>query len=305
MTSPKQRTFLKKVFSLLSVVRGYNALILVIAQYLASIFIFSSEKSLRFVLFDLHLFYIVIASVCVVAAGYIINHFYDEKIDRINRPLKTGIENYIKQETKLKLYFFLNFTGFFFGYLVSWRAALFFAVYIFAIWFYSHKLKKYPFLGLFSATVLTILPFFAIFIYYKNFSKIIFVHAIFLFLVLMVRELIKDLQNLKGAIANNYSTFPVMYGEKKTKQLSILLLLFTFFPILILFTYPELSYMKYYFYIAFLTLLFVGIYLPKSNTTNQYRFLHNILKILLLIGVFSLVFIDTSLLLEKVIDRLN
>ena len=305
MTSPKQRTFLKKVFSLLSVVRGYNVLVLVIAQYLASIFIFSPEKSLRFVLFDLHLFYIVIASVCVVSAGYIINHFYDEKIDRINRPLKTGIENYVKQETKLKLYFFLNFTGFLFGYLVSWRAALFFAVYIFAIWFYSHKLKKYPFLGLFSATVLTILPFFAIFIYYKNFSKIIFVHAIFLFLVLMVRELIKDLQNLKGAIANNYSTFPVMYGEKKTKQLSILLLLFTFFPILILFSYPALSYMKYYFYIAFITLLFVGFYLLKSTTRNQYRFLHNILKILLLIGVFSLVFIDTSLLLEKVIDRLN
>ena len=305
MTSPKQRTFLKKVFSLLSVVRGYNVLVLVIAQYLASIFIFSPEKSLRFVLFDLHLFYIVIASVCVVSAGYIINHFYDEKIDRINRPLKTGIENYVKQETKLKLYFFLNFTGFLFGYLVSWRAALFFAVYIFAIWFYSHKLKKYPFLGLFSATVLTILPFFAIFIYYKNFSKIIFVHAVFLFLVLMVRELIKDLQNLKGALANNYSTFPVTYGERKTKQVSILLLFFTFFPILILFSYPALSYMKYYFYIAFITLLFVGFYLLKSTTRNQYRFLHNILKILLLIGVFSLVFIDTSLLLEKVIDRLN
>ena len=123
----------------------------------------------------------------------------------------------IRKEDR-KLYFFLNFTGFLFGYLVSWRAALFFAVYTFAIWFYSHKLKKYPFLGLFSATVLTILPFFAIFIYYKNFSKIIFVHAIFLFLVLMVRELIKDLQNLKGALANNYSTFPVTYGERKTKQ---------------------------------------------------------------------------------------
>lgn len=305
MASQKQRTFLKKVFSLLSVIRGYNVLVLVLAQYLASIFIFSPEKSLRFVLFDLHLFFIVLASVCVVSAGYIINHFYDEKIDRINRPLKTGIDNYIKQETKLTLYFVLNFAGFLFGFLVSWKAALFFAVYIFAIWFYSHKLKKYPFLGLFSATVLTILPFFAIFIYYKNFSKIIFVHAIFLFLVLMVRELIKDLQNLKGALANNYNTFPIIYGERKTKQVSILLLVFTLLPIVILFSYPALSYMKYYFYIAFFTLIFVGIYLLKSTTRNQYRFLHNILKILLLIGVFSLVFIDTSLIIEKVIDQLN
>ena len=294
MSSSKTKTFLKKIFSLLSVIRGYNILILIFAQYLASIFIFSPEKSIRHVVFDLHLLYIVIASVCVVAAGYIINNFYDVKVDRINRPLKTGLDNYIKQETKLSLYFFLNFLGFIFGFFVSWKSALFFSVYIFSIWFYSHKLKKHPFTGLITATILTILPFFAVFVYYKNFSKIIFVHAIFLFLVIMVRELIKDLQNMKGALVNNYMTFPVAYGELKTKKLSLLLLVFTFFPIAVLFSYPGLSYMRYYFYIALLTLFYVGFYLWKSTKQNEYRFLHNILKLLLLVGVFSLIFIDTS-----------
>ena len=127
----------------------------------------------------------------------------------------------MKQETKLSLYFILNFIGFIFSCFVSWKAALFFSVYIFGIWFYSHKLKKYPLTGLISATVLTILPFFVIFVYYKNFSEIIFVHAIFLFFVIMVRELIKDLENMKGALANNYNTFSVAYGERKTKELSI------------------------------------------------------------------------------------
>ena len=305
MSSSKTKTFFKKIFSLLSVVRGYNILVLVFAQYLASIFIFSSEDDITQVIFDINLFFIVLASVCVIASGYIINNFYDSKMDRINRPLKTGIDNYVKQETKLSLYFTLNFLGFVFGFLVSWRAALFFAVYIFAIWFYSHKLKKMPFLGLFSATTLTILPFFAVFVYYKNFSKIIFVHAIFLFLVIMVRELIKDLENIKGAIASNYKTFTVAYGEGKTKKISVFLLFLTLFPIVILFSYPELSYMKYYFYITLFTLMYVGFYLKKANERGQYRFLHNILKLLLLIGVFCLVFIDTSLILEKVIDRLN
>ena len=299
------KIFLKKIFSLLSVVRGYNILVLVFAQYLASIFIFSSEDDVAKVILDVDLFFIVLASVCVIASGYIINNFYDAKVDRINRPLKTGIDNYIKQETKLSLYFTLNFLGFVFGFLVSWKAALFFAVYIFAIWFYSHKLKKLPLMGLISATILTILPFFAIFVHYKNFSKIIFVHAIFLFLVIMVRELIKDLENIKGAIANNYKTFTVAYGEKKTKQLCLLLLFLTLFPIVVLFSFPELSYMKYYFYVALFTLLFIGFYLWKSNERNQYRFLHNLLKLLLLLGVLCLVFIDTSLILEKVIDRLN
>lgn len=305
MSASKAKVFTYKIFSLLSVIRGYNILVLVAAQYLAAIFIFSPGKSLRYIVFDLNLLFLVLASVCVVAAGYIINNFYDVKVDRINRPLKTGLDNYIKEETKLSLYFFLNFLGFAFGVLISWKAALFFAIYIFLIWFYSHKLKKYPFTGLITATVLTILPFFAVFVYFKNFSKVIFVHAIFLILVITVRELIKDLENIKGAIVNNYSTFPVVHGEKKTKQLSVFLLVLTLFPVAILFNYPAIGYMKYYFYFALITLIFVGFYLWKSSFRNQYRLLHNVLKLLLLIGVFSLVFIDPSLLLEKVIDRLN
>jgi len=305
MSSSNSKTILKKFFSLFSVIRGYNVLILIIAQYLAATFIFSSQDSLKAILFDLHLHFIVFATLCVVSGGYIINNFYDIKIDKINRPFKTGIDNYVKQSTRLRLYFFLNFLGVVISFLVSWKAALFFSVYIFGIWFYSHKLKRYPFLGLLSATVLTILPFFAILVYFANFSKIIFVHAIFLFLVIMVRELIKDLQNIKGAIVNDYKTFAVVYGVKKTKQLSIFLLICTFFPIVILFSYPSLSYMRYYFYFAFIMLLFVAFYLWKSTTKEEYRLLHNILKLLLLIGVFCLVFIDTSLLLEKVISTVN
>jgi 4-hydroxybenzoate polyprenyltransferase len=121
----------------------------------------------------------------------------------------------------------------------------------------------------------------------------------------MVRELIKDLENIKGAIANNYTTFSVAYGERKTKQLSIFLLVLTLFPVVVLFSYPAISYMKYYFYIAMAVLIFIGLYLWKASERNQYRMLHNVLKLLLLLGVFSLIFIDTSLLIDKVIDRMN
>ena len=120
-----------------------------------------------------------------------------------------------------------------------------------------------------------------------------------------MREIIKDLENIKGAIANNYKTFTVAYGEQKTKYLCFALLILTLFPVIILFSYPALSYMRYYFYLALIVLVYVAIYLQNASQQKQYRFLHNILKLLLLIGVFSLIFIDTSLLLEKVIDRLN
>mgnify|MGYP006136265341 FL=1 len=305
MFPPRLNTSIFKFLSLLSVIRGYNILILIVAQYLAAIFIFSPAKTLRNTLFDIHLLCIILATICVVASGYLINNFYDAKLDRINRPFKAQIDNYVKQSTKLRLYFVLNFLGVIFGLLISVRAALFFAIYIFAIWLYSHKLKKYSLLGVFSATMLTILPFFAVFVYFKNFSKIIFMHALFLFLVIMIRELLKDLQSMKGAIVNNYDTFPVVYGEKKTKLVCLFLLTLTVFPIVVLFSYPALSYMRYYFYVTLIVFFFLGICLWKSSEVKHYRMMHNVLKILLLIGVFSIIFIDTSLLVEKVIDRLH
>lgn len=305
MENAKKDSLFYKIFSLLSVVRGYNILVLILAQYLASIYIFSPQKSVRHVVLDLHLFFVVFSTICVIASGYIINNFYDSKADKINRPYKAGLDSYIRQETKLTLYFTLNFIAVVVAYFVSWRAAFFFAVYIFGIWFYSHKLKRYPLTGLISATVLTILPFFAVFVYFKNFSKIIFVHAIFLFLVIMVRELIKDLENMRGAVANNYKTFPIAYGELSTKYFSVFLLALTLGPVIFLLQYDAISYMRYYFYFALVSLIIVGFIIVKSTRKQHYTILHTTLKLLLLLGVLSLIFIDTSLLIDKVIDRLN
>lgn len=290
-----------KFLSLLSVVRGYNIAIIVLAQYLAAIFIFSPDLSLKDVVFNLDLYFIVLATICVIAAGYIINNFYDSKKDFINKPIKSKIDNIVSQRIKLNIYFFLNFIGVIFGFLVSWRAALFFAVYIFLIWLYSHKLKKYPLTGLFSASILSILPFFAVFIYYKNFSDIIFTHAAFLFFVLMIRELLKDLENIKGDIVQNYQTIPVKYGEHFTKLLITLLVLLTMNPIYFLLQYPEVGMMKYYFYFVGIVFFLFLIFLWKANTRKDYFILHNSIKLIIVIGVLSLMLIDTSVIIQRII----
>lgn len=293
-----------KTFSLFSVVRGYNILALVIAQYLAALFIFSPDKSLRTVLLNANLFLIVLASVCVVASGYIINNFYDKEKDQINRPVKSKIDAYVSQKTKLTIYFLLNFVGVLLSYLVSWKAAFFFAVYIFLIWFYSHKLKKYSIIGLVSATILTILPFFVVFVYYKNFSNIIFVHAVFLFLLLLIRELMKNLENMDGDILVNNQTVAVKFGEVFIKKLSTFLLLLILIPIYFLWQYPEIGWMKYYFYAAGFSLLIFIFLLWNSNTKQHYIILHNLLKLLIFAGIFSLVLIDTSVIIGRLINKI-
>ena len=296
-----KRSIFYKFFSLLSVVRGYNVLLIVIAQYLAAIFIFSPNQTLKSVLLDNNLFFVVLASACVIAAGYIINNFYDADKDKINRPLKAKIDAVVNQKTKLKIYFFLNFVGFLLGFLVSWRAALFFATYIFLIWFYSHKIKKYPLTGLLLVSMLSMLPFFVIFVYYMNFSKVIFVHALFLFLILLSKELIKALENIKGDILLNYKTVPIVYGEQFTKKLITFLLVLTFVPIYVLWEYPEIGYMKYYFYATGIILsIFIGI-LWISSSQKKYLLLHNFIKFVLFVGVFSLVLIDTSVIIKRIL----
>jgi len=297
----KQAPFYIKVLSLFSVVRGYNILLIVIAQYLASIFIFSPQKSLKYVLLDLDLYFIVLATTCVIASGYIINNFYDLDADRINRPIKHKIDTIVTQKTKLIIYFLLNFIGFLFAFLVSWRAALFFSVYIFLIWFYSHKLKKYPLIGLFSAVILAILPFFAVFVYYKNFSEIIFTHAAFLFFVLLIRELIKDLENIKGDFVQNYQTIVVKYGEYFTKLLISLISVLTLNPIYFLLKYPEIGGMKYYFYTSIFVLLIFNLLLWLSKSPKNYLLLHVILKLLIIAGVFSLALIDYSVIINRLV----
>ena len=299
---PKKYSFFYKFLSLLSVVRGYNIFIIVLAQYLAAIFIFSPEISLKEVLFNLDLYFIVLATICVIASGYIINNFYDVKKEAINKPIKTKIDSIVGQKTKLNIYFLLNFIGVGIAFLVSWRAAFFFAVYIFLIWLYSHKLKKYPLTGLFSAAILALLPFFAIFIYYKNFSTIIFTHAAFLFFILMIRELVKDLENIKGDIAQNYKTIPVKYGEYFTKLLITILVVFTIDPIYFLWKYPEIGMMKYYFYFVGFALTIFTVLLWKANTKKNYLILHNIIKLIILIGVLSLMLIDTSVIIQKILN---
>ncbi|MFD1314822.1 geranylgeranylglycerol-phosphate geranylgeranyltransferase [Namhaeicola litoreus] len=299
--TPVKHSFLFKFLSLLSVVRGYNIFIMVMAQYLAAIFIFAPEKSLKDVLLDLDLYLIVLATVCSIASGYIINNFYDAKKDAINRPIKSKIDSLVAQNTKLKIYFLLNFIAVMCGLMVSWRAAMFFSVYIFLIWIYSHKLKKYPLSRLISASVLTLLPFFAIFVYFKNFSNIIFTHALFLFLVLMIKELMKDLENIKGDIAQNYLTIPIKYGERFTKILTFILVLFTLDPIYFLWKYPEMGLMKYYFYFTGIVFLIFLYLLYKANSKKDYLILHNIVKLIIVIGVLSLVLIDTSVILQRIL----
>jgi 4-hydroxybenzoate polyprenyltransferase len=218
------------------------------------------------------------------------------------------LDRLVSQKTKLQVYFVLNFIAALFALLVSWRASLFFAVYIFMIWLYSHKRKKYALFGNFIAAFLAIFPFFGILLYYyfrlplneieshSNDLAVTFTHASFLFILLLVREMTKDLENIKGDLANGYQTIPVTFGENASKTSITALLVLTTIPVYFLINVFDVGYMDIYFYVGFIIMIFFVLQLWKSTSKEQYLLLHNILKVLIVAGVFSIVLIDPTVL---------
>jgi 4-hydroxybenzoate polyprenyltransferase len=156
------------------------------------------------------------------------------------------------------------------------------------------------------AAFLAVLPFFGILLYYKNLYEVIFFHAAFLFLLLLIREMIKDLENIKGDLANDYKTIPIVYGETISKKIITVLTALTIVPVYVLIEIYDVGYMDIYFYCCFIILIFFLLYLWKSNTKEQFVLLHNVLKFLIVAGIFCIVLINPSVLLhgERLLQRI-
>jgi 4-hydroxybenzoate polyprenyltransferase len=149
-----------------------------------------------------------------------------------------------------------------------------------------------------TASLLAVLPFFAILLYYKNLYPQIFAHATFLFLLILIREMIKDLENIKGDIANDYRTIPVLFGENYAKKIITFLTLATVIPVYFLVEIYDVGYMDIYFYVSLIVLIFFLNFLWKSEDKRDYLKLHNILKFLVVSGVFCIVLIEPQILIH-------
>ena len=284
----KKKSTLFKFLSIFSVVRIYNVLLIILAQYLTSIFILSDKNFIK-VIFDFNLFLLILCSSISIASGYIINNFYDEKKDIINKPIKYKIDDVVKSSTKINFYFILNFIVVIFASFISIRAIIFFVIYIFFLWLYSHKLKRTLLIGNLFYSILTITPFFAILLYFKNIDLIIVAYALFLFFILLLKDLTKDLKNLAGDFTQNYQTIPVVFGESFTRVLITLITLINIILIFNLFLNFSSGYMYLYYGFSFLMLIVFIFRLYRSKNVSDYLKLHNILRLIIATGVFSII----------------
>jgi len=294
VSSPLKNLVVKAI-SLFSLVRGLNLLVLVLAQFVSAIFIFAPEYNGFSILLDFNFWMIVTATALSVASGYILNAFFDEEKDLINRPQKTLLERQVSAQTKLGVYFALNFSALIAASYVSFRSVVFFAIYIGAMAMYSAFIKRFLFVGNLTSALLTILPFFAVTVYFRNFSIEIFTHAAYLLLLISMRELVKDLYNLKGDLSHRYQTIPAVFGERTTKRFFTLLVACTYGVSFLLIRNFELQSMIYYFVFGLLALSICTLTLWVSNKTKVVGFVHLGIKIIILAGIMSLPLLRISL----------
>lgn len=283
-----------KLFALFSVVRGYNLIILMLAQYLACLFIFAPEKSHISILTDLKINGIILTSLLCIAAGYIINNFYDLEKDRIKRPMQSYINKQVSQGFKLGVYITLNTLGLLIAATVSWRVLLYFFVYQVLVWFYSHKMNRFALIKNLYMVVLRTMPFFALVIFFDKFDTTLFFHAGFLTILFLITDIVKNLASKRVDLIYNYNSIPIKYGTKTTKIIILILILLDIFLGCYLIKSHDIGLMKYFFMFSIICFILNGFLLWRGKTEQDFKILHYFFKGMIVAGVFSISLIEIN-----------
>ena len=282
--------FFYQIIGFISLIRLFNILLLCLAQYLTSIYILAPDRSFISLILDFKLFIIVLLTAISTSSGYIINNFYDSEKDKINRPKTFILGNLISESYQVKIYIFLCLITFLISFLISIKTVLFYSFYMFSIWLYSYRIKRLFWLSNFFSTALVVYPFFGVTLYFGAFNYEVILHAFFLFILLFIRDLVKDLQNFNGDWIQKYRTFPVIYGVSKTKIFATFFIIISFILIIELLKIP-LGDMHFYFISS---IFFVSVwifFLWRASKQKEYLWLRNFLKFWIIIGVFSITLI--------------
>lgn len=286
--SQEQRITLIRFLAFLSLIRWYNLLVVAVAQYLAAYFILHHNPPWQAVLFDWKLLGVAASTALFIAGGYIINAFYDIEKDLANRPGEVIMGRVISKAQALRAWVLVNAVGLLVSALLKRELLLFNLIFAGALWFYSHKLSKKPLIGDLSAAVLTVAAFFAVCVYYGFVNKVILIYAVFIVLITLIRELVKDLEGMKGDLVYGYQTLPVVKGIDHTKRWLYGLMLSAFVPFAGLYYLVPLNQLLYYFVACGMALLGCGWLIFKAQQPADYTRVNNLLKLLILSGVASI-----------------
>jgi len=314
-----------KFIAFLKLVRIENLVMIALTQYFLRYFVLQkvlAAQNISLGLSDWLFSLLVLSTVLIAAAGYIINDYFDVKTDTINHPDTVVVDRIIKRRSAIILHIVFTFLGVSLGIFCALmtgflRLAIFHLMAAILLWFYSTNFKKQLLVGNIVVSLLTASVSFIPFVYeigvmqhlQPDFTaghhrvilscfKIVFIFSLFSFITSMAREIIKDMEDFKGDQATGGYTMPIYWGIPASKLTAFFLIVIT--VILLLFV-------VYNTFKAYRTLftndtiyILAGLMLPlfillililKAKEPEQFKRASLLLKFIMLIGLsYSIIY---------------
>ena len=298
-------------------IRPINLFFIALTQFLYHDFIIHpvlSNTDHLPVIDGLNFYLLSAASVLIAAAGYIINDYFDINIDLVNKPSGNVLDSIISRRWAIAWHFTLSFTGVLLSAYVSWKTSLWFilignTICVMLLFGYSVSLKRKLLSGnilisLLTAWVILILAISEFNIYTINvpvlqnaLNKILRIgvlYAGFAFILSLIREAVKDVEDMHGDEKYGCRTMPIVWGVNATKvYVAVWLIVLVAVLIIIQFYVVQFGWwlpIAYSVALIILPLLFFLYRLYHAKTEKDFHFLGNLAKLIMLTGILSMIF---------------
>lgn len=314
-----------RILAFFKLVRIENLVMIALTQILIRYFVLGkvfSANGLSLGYDETSFYLLVISTVLIAAAGYIINDYFDVKTDLINHPDTVVVDKVIKRRWAIMLHIGFTVLGIILGMYAALktgylRLAIFHFVAAALLWFYSTHLKKQLLIGNLVVSLLTASVAFMPLVYemgvlqklYPGFIltykhtilasfKITFIFSLFAFITSMTREIIKDIEDYKGDKETGGRTMPIVWGIRASKLSAffltiiteILLLVVVYNTIkaqLIVFSLNNL----YVVLLLIIPLTVLAVYTMKADHSKHFKNASLLLKFIMLMGLgYSFIF---------------
>ncbi len=305
------------MIAFLNLIRWKNLLLIALMQIIFR-YGFLKHQDLILALNHFQYFLLILSTLCIAAAGYIINDIEDQYTDFFNKPESVIIGKKITEKNAYNYYFVLNIIGVIAGFYLSRcimrsNFAIIFIVISFLLYLYATSLKQSLLIGNILIAILTslsvvIIGIFDLFPAIYDGNKIIIStlflilldYAIFAFLINLMREIIKDCEDILGDKNMDMNTLPIKIGIPKTAKI---ISIFSILPILILFYYININYFQSnLYYITTYCLIFIlapliyfSIKSWSAKDKSDFKKLSFLLKVILFFGILSVLVLTANM----------
>ena len=249
-------------------------------------------------------FMVLCASVLLTAsAGNIINDYLDVNIDLTNKPDKVVIGKIISRRWAMLLHFIFNGLAICMGFYLKGSIGLMIMVCAILLWLYSVAFKKQFLTGNVVVALLSALVIVTLYLFNKQISGyLVWVYACFAFGISLIREIIKDTEDMRGDSKFNCKTLPIVLGVRKTKKLLytiiciyIALIMAHLFignsSMIFRHQFNRIFYLIYMLLAVLLPLVAAIILLFRADVKHHFTRLSSLFKLIMVTGLLSMLFI--------------